>query len=277
MDYLEVNITNFSGFDPEIVIAQLADLGFESFTESGSGIQGFIREDMYREEPVNAYLQKMHAEQGLICSFQQIPAQNWNALWESAYEPVVIAGKCRVRAPFHDPVPGMEYEIMIEPRMSFGTAHHETTSLMLELLMLEELAGKRVLDMGCGTGVLAILAHKMKASGVIAIDNDDWAYSNALDNMEKNDAMAVRVIQGEAGAIPRTDFDLIIANINRNVLLRDIPVYAEFLKAQGTLLMSGFYEEDLDQIRMASEKAGLQYVSHKTDNRWVGAKFLKLA
>jgi ribosomal protein L11 methyltransferase len=171
----------------------------------------------------------------------------------------------------------MQYEIMIEPRMSFGTAHHETTSLMLELLLPEDVAGRRVLDMGCGTGVLAILAHKMKAAGVIAIDNDDWAYSNALDNMEKNDAMAVTVIKGEAGDIPWPAYDLIIANINRNVLLRDIPVYAGFLKEQGTLLMSGFYEEDLDQIRMASEQAGLQYVSHKADNRWVGAKFLKLS
>ena len=276
MDYIEVSITNFTGFDPEIVIAQLADLGFESFTESESGIGGFIREDMYQEATVNTYLQKLHAEHGLKCVIQKIPAQNWNAIWESAYEPVVISGKCRVRAPFHDPLPGMQYDIEIEPRMSFGTAHHETTSLMLELLMLEEVEGKRVLDMGCGTGVLAILAHKMYADEVVAIDNDDWAYSNSLDNIEKNDAGEVKVIQGEAAAIPGPEYDLIIANINRNVLLNDIPAYADFLKNDGILLMSGFYEEDLGQIKIASEKAGLRYVSHKSDNRWVGAKFMKL-
>ena len=276
MDYIEVSITNFTGFDPEIVIAQLADLGFESFTESESGIQGFISEDNYRENLVHDYLQKMHAEQGLNAAIQKIAAQNWNAIWESAYEPVVIAGKCRVRAPFHDPLPEMQFEIVIEPRMSFGTAHHETTSLMLELLMQQEVKGKRVLDMGCGTGVLAILAHKMQAAEVIAIDNDDWAYSNALDNMEKNDAGDVKVIQGEASSIPMPGYDVIIANINRNVLLNDIPVYADVLKNDGILLMSGFYEEDLGQIRTVSEKAGLGYVSHKSDNKWVGAKFMRL-
>jgi ribosomal protein L11 methyltransferase len=169
----------------------------------------------------------------------------------------------------------MAYEIVIEPRMSFGTAHHETTSLMLELLMQEEVKNKRVLDMGCGTGVLAILAHKMQAAEIVAIDFDEWAYSNALDNMEKNDALSVSVIQGMAGDIPGPGYDLIIANINRNVLLSDIPVYAGFINDHGALLMSGFYEQDLDQIRAASEKSGLRYVMHKSDNNWVGVKFVK--
>ena len=275
MNYLEVSIANFTGFDPEIVIAQLADLGFESFTETDSGIQGFIREDMYHEEPVIAYLQKVSDEHGLSYSFEKIAEQNWNAIWESAYEPVIIAGKCRVRAPFHPPLAGMAYEIMIEPRMSFGTAHHETTSLMLEYIMLEEVPGKRVLDMGCGTGVLAILAHKMQAASVVAIDNDEWAFANAVDNMEKNEAGAVKVIQGAGGDIPGPSYDLIIANINRNVLLGDIPLYSEVLNSNGTLLMSGFYEQDLEQIIAAAEKSGLHFVNHKTDNKWVGAKFIK--
>ncbi|MCX6306555.1 MAG: 50S ribosomal protein L11 methyltransferase [Bacteroidetes bacterium] len=275
MDYIEVSITHFTGFDPEIVIAELAELGFESFTESESGIQGFIREDTFQEGPVTGYLEQVSKEHGLRYSFQKIAAQNWNAIWESAYEPVTIAGKCMVRAPFHPPVAGMPYEIVIEPRMSFGTAHHETTSLMLELLMLEEVKGKRVLDMGCGTGVLAILAHKMGAAQVVAIDTDDWAYSNALDNMEKNDAMAVAVFQGDAGIIPMPPYDIIIANINRNVLLADIPVYAGFLNELGVLLMSGFYEQDLDQIRAVSVESGLHYVCHKSDNKWVGVKFAK--
>ncbi|MEI7726287.1 MAG: 50S ribosomal protein L11 methyltransferase [Bacteroidota bacterium] len=275
MDYIEVSITNFTGFDPEIVVAQLAELGFESFTESESGIQGFIREDLYQEDAIKDYLQQLHAEHGLNHSVLKIADQNWNAIWESAYEPVVIAGKCRVRAPFHDPRADMTYEIVIEPQMSFGTAHHETTSLMLELMMEEEVKNKRVLDMGCGTGVLAILAHKMQADQIVAIDFDEWAYSNALDNMEKNDALSVTVIQGMAGDIPGPGYDIIIANINRNVLLSDIPVYAGFLNDRGTLLMSGFYEVDLDQITAASENSGLHYVGHKSENNWVGVKFVK--
>lgn len=275
MDYIEVGITNFGSFDPEIAVAHLAEMGFESFTESESGIGAFIREDLYHETPVIDYLQQLQIDHGVKFSFQKIADQNWNEIWESEYQPVTIAGKCRVRAPFHEPIPDMPYEILIEPRMSFGTAHHETTSLMLEMLMLEDVKGKRALDMGCGTGVLAILAHKMGAARVVAIDTDDWAYSNALDNMMKNDALDVTVIQGGADIIPGPGYDLIIANINRNVLLNDIPVYAGFLDNHGTLLMSGFYEQDIDQIRAVSEKCGLQYAGHKTDNNWVGIKFVK--
>ncbi|MEI7664166.1 MAG: 50S ribosomal protein L11 methyltransferase, partial [Bacteroidota bacterium] len=218
MDYIEVNIANFRNFDPEIIVAQMSELGFESFTETDELLQGYIREDLYEEAVVEVYLDQLQAEHGITRSIQKIPAQNWNALWESAYEPVTIDGKCQVRAPFHTPLEGIQYDIVIEPKMSFGTAHHETTSLMLGLLMEEDLRGKRVLDMGCGTGVLAILAHKMMAGAVVAIDNDDWAYANALDNMNNNGAANVTVIQGEAGAIPMPAYDLIVANINRNVL-----------------------------------------------------------
>jgi ribosomal protein L11 methyltransferase len=275
MDYIEVNLTNFRDFDPEIAMAQLAGMGFESFTESESGIQGYIREDIYNEDEISEYLHQMHDKHRIVFELQKIVAQNWNAIWESEYEPVTIAGKCQVRAPFHTPLDEVQYDIVIEPKMSFGTAHHETTSLMVELLLTEDLKGKRVLDMGCGTGVLAILAYKMQAAQVVAIDNDDWAYANSVDNMEKNDAASVVVIQGEVSSIPLPEYDLIIANINRNVLLNDIPGYARFLKHNGILLMSGFYEQDLDQIRLVSDHAGLHYFSHKTNNHWVGAKFVK--
>ena len=146
---------------------------------------------------------------------------------------------------------------------------------MLEFMMAENLGGKRLLDMGCGTGVLAILAHKMQAAQVVAIDNDDWAYANAVENMISNNAGNVTVIQGEKEAIPDPEYDLIVANINRNVLLNDIPVYAGKLPVGGVLLMSGFYEQDLAQIRMSAELAGLTYVSHKSANQWTGAKFIK--
>ena len=275
MDYIEVNISNFQDFDPEIVLAHLAELGFESFSESECTLQGYIREELYKATAVEAYLQQIQADHGIRYTFQKIPAQNWNALWESAYEPVTVTGKCEVRAPFHVPAAGMQYNIVIEPKMSFGTAHHETTSLMLELMMLEDLKGKRVLDMGCGTGVLAILAYKMQAAQVVAIDNDDWAYANALENMRNNDAVEVNVIKGEVSAIPQQEYDLIAANINRNVLLNDIPEYSNRLKQHGILLISGFYEQDLNQIRVVAEQAGFHYVNHLSANRWVGAKFVK--
>jgi ribosomal protein L11 methyltransferase len=146
---------------------------------------------------------------------------------------------------------------------------------MLDLILSEDLTGKRVLDMGCGTGVLAILAYKMNAKQVVAIDNDGWAYANAMENMKKNSAGSVLVIQGEVSSIPLPDYDLITANINRNVLLHDIPAYARFLKQDGILLISGFYEQDLDQILLVSEQAGLYYANHKTNGNWVGAKFAK--
>ncbi|MEI6683255.1 MAG: 50S ribosomal protein L11 methyltransferase [Bacteroidota bacterium] len=275
MVYIEFNIRNFQDFDPEIIMAQLSELGFESFTETDDTLQGYIREDLYDADVVGAYLLQLHSDHAVTFDMQAIPAQNWNALWESAYDAVTIAGRCQVRAPFHQPRPGIAYDIVIEPRMSFGTAHHETTSLMLALLLDEHPEGSRVLDMGCGTGVLAILAYKMKAAQVVAIDNDDWAYANALDNMNSNDAGEVKVLQGDASMIPLPAYDLVLANINRNVLLNDIPVYAGYLNDHGTLLVSGFYEQDLEMIREVAVMSGLIYVSHKQANNWVGAKFVK--
>lgn len=275
MDYIEVSISNFGDFDPEIVMAEMAELGFESFSEAENAIQGFIREDIYQEDAIVDYLEKKHDETGITYTIQKIQAQNWNALWESGYEPVTVAGKCRIRAPFHAPLAGIQYEIVIEPKMSFGTGHHETTSLMLELLMMEDVEGKRVLDLGCGTGVLAILAYKMRASRVVAVDNDEWAYINACENIKKNDAGAINVIRGDVSAVPPPEYDLILANINRNVLLTDISTYARFLNPSGILLMSGFYIQDIDQIKAASVLAGLEYISHKEENQWAGTKFMK--
>jgi len=275
MDYFEVSLTAFGDLDPEIVMAQLAEIGFESFSETEDCLIGYIREEDYYDEIIQRYLKELNEDHGIKNETRKIEARNWNAEWESNYEPVLIAGKCLVYAPFHKADGSCPYEIMIEPRMSFGTAHHETTSLMLESLLSEQVEGKRVLDMGCGTGVLAILAYKMKAASVVAIDNDEWAYANSVDNMAKNEASAVEVLQGEASVIPGPGYDLIVANINRNVLLQDIPFYAAFLSSPGVLLLSGFYVEDLDQISAAAAQSGLIYHSFKSTNNWVAAKFIK--
>jgi ribosomal protein L11 methyltransferase len=275
MDYIEVSIFGKPEFDYEIIIAQLGEMGFESFSESDTGIAGYIQEVLYHESEVRKYLDELSISSDTRYSISKIVQQNWNKLWESAYEPVTVSGKVRVRAPFHDPDPAFPFEIVIEPKMSFGTAHHATTSLMLEMLLMEELEGCRVLDMGCGTGVLAILAALMKAGTVVAVDTDEWAYENAVENMQRNHIASVVVIQGDAAVIPKPDYDLIIANINRNVLLADLPVYTANLNQPGVLLMSGFYEEDLPLIHEVAVNNGLQLVGYRTENNWVGVKYIK--
>jgi ribosomal protein L11 methyltransferase len=275
MDYIELTITGYGDYDPEIIMAHLAELEFESFTEEAGTLKAYVAADRYDKDAAGDLVRELEKVAGIHHETRTIPAQNWNAAWESAYEPVVVAGRCRVRAPFHAPDPSMPYEIVIMPKMSFGTAHHETTALMLELMMEENLQGKRVLDMGCGTAVLAILAHLMQASDVVAVDTDEWAYENAIENTVANGAPGIRVIRGDASSIPVQSYDLVIANINRNVLLNDIPIYAGCLTPGGILFMSGFYEEDLAMIRSRAEQCGLHYSGHRTANNWTGVKFVK--
>ena len=275
MDYFKVGISNLKEGDSEILMACLSELGCESFLESNGELEGFIPFDLFNKPELISFLDKEMKDKGIVYTLELIGEQNWNAIWESQYEPVTIAGKCLVRAPFHQAVPGIKYDLIIEPRMSFGTAHHETTALMIEMLMEEEPEGRKVLDMGCGTGVLAILASEMGALSVDAIDVDDWAFENAQDNCRKNNAGVVTVIKGGRDAIPGSDYNVIIANINRNVLLEDIPAYAGRLAANGILLMSGFYVEDIPVIIEKALESGLNMVNHREQNRWVGIKFIK--
>lgn len=275
MDYIEVTVTGSGDPDAEVAIAILAEMGFESFSEVAGGFRAYIPADQFDETAVVPWLTTMQDQQGIKFQIDRIPARNWNEEWERAYDPVVVEEKCLVRAPFHKPVAGMLYDIVIEPKMSFGTAHHATTDLMIGLIMAEELTGKEVLDLGCGTGVLAILASKMGASKVIAIDNDEWAYQNACENVGKNGCQEITVIRGELSAAGKSEFDLIAANINRNVLLHEIPACATLLRTGGCLLMSGFYEEDVAQITKAATHAGLTYCLQKTTDRWTAIKFRK--
>ena len=269
MEYFEIRIHPASEEKQEILTSLLAEVNFESFVETEDELLAYIQAHNYVREKVKQLCNQFEVK----FTEKQIPDQNWNAEWEKNFEPVLIAEKCYIRAPFHAPRPDYPFEIIIEPKMSFGTAHHETTALMIEVMMQMDFMGKKVLDMGCGTGILAILAYKMGAAEVEAIDNDPWAYNNAMENMEKNHVTAMTVKMGDVDAAG-SGYDILLANINRNVLISHLPEYSKCIK-KGELLMSGFYEEDLAMIRQAAELNAFIFDRHITKNRWVAARFIK--
>lgn len=277
----------------EILIAELSEAGFDSFHEDEEALLAYIPETAFDKNVVHQLMQKYPELKEVSWSVNRMPEKNWNAIWESSYKPVMIAGRCYIRAPFHPaysirnsrfairethyqvPDPGSLIEIIIEPKMSFGTAHHETTSLMIEALLEEELTGKSVLDMGCGTGILAILASRMGAHNVIAIDVDERAVENAKENFAKNNTMDGIVIQGDDAAIPEERFDVILANINRNTLIEQMPSYADALGTGGILFLSGFYSEDLPAIEECAAGLNLGRTDVRKKNNWIVAKFVR--
>lgn len=277
MEYVEVKypVSPDNKELAEELMALLGDLGYESFVEDAEDLLSYI--PLTHFDPSSLSEANNWPENIDITKFtwQVIPEQNWNALWEENFQPVTIAGRCHIRAPFHSPLTNVEYEIIIEPKMSFGTAHHETTALMIEHLLDTDCRDKKVLDMGCGTGILAILASHRGSKDVTAIDNDEWAYNNTLENIERNNTPTINVYLGDASLLKDQSFSLILANINRNILLQDIPAYAECLDTEGLLFLSGFYIEDLVFIIQAAENSGLKYISHKELNKWVAANFKK--
>jgi ribosomal protein L11 methyltransferase len=277
MKYYEIKLT-FSTIFPwkEIFVSFLADLGCESFAdgETDEVLLAYIPENNYNELEIKALFEEYQSQTDIQYTIQEMEQQNWNAVWESNYEPVMIADRCFIRAPFHEPV-AAEYEIVIEPKMSFGTAHHETTSLMIEFLLEEELQNKSVLDMGAGTGILAILSHLRGANPITAIDNDEWAYLNNIENNARNNAASIQVVLGDASSLHDNEkYDVIIANINRNILMNDLPAYVNVLNENGVVFLSGFYvEEDLEMITCKCSELGLQFVGMKEKNGWCAAKF----
>ncbi|NVO02332.1 MAG: 50S ribosomal protein L11 methyltransferase [Bacteroidetes bacterium] len=276
MDYIELNCKIASEkMGSEILMAQLGEIGFESFMETNEGLLAYIPAKDFKEKSLNI-LQSSDCKELLqfTYEFHLVEDQNWNEVWESNYEAVVICDKCLVRAPFHPKMENIEYDIIIEPKMSFGTAHHETTSLMIEHLLETDLKNKSVLDMGCGTGVLAVLAALKGASNITAIDNDEWAYQNTVENVLKNQKEEIEVFEGDAELIKDKKFDVIIANINRNILLNDMEAYSLSLNKNGILFLSGFYETDLPIIKEKATSLGLNYANHLTKNYWVAAKFV---
>ncbi|MFC2111373.1 50S ribosomal protein L11 methyltransferase [Bacteroidota bacterium] len=258
----------------EILIAELADIGYESFVENDKGIKAYIVKDKFHEEDLKSLQITSLDGVAIDFTFKHIKDENWNAVWESNFEAVEISENCIVKAPFHDIEKKYKYEIIIEPKMSFGTAHHETTSQMMMILLEMDLTGKTVLDMGCGTSVLAILASKLNAKEIYAIDNDEWAYNNSVENIARNKIQNIKLELGDISDIENRKFDLIIANINRNILLSHISTYSKCLKEKGVLLMSGFYKNDMKIIKKESQLNGLKFDSMISKNNWTAAKFV---
>lgn len=257
----------------EILIAELGDVGFESFVETEDGLLAYINKEEWRENILDAIYILNSEEFEISYTFQDIEQVNWNEEWEKNFEAIEVDGRCTVRAPFHKE-PKTTYDIVIEPKMSFGTGHHETTHMMIQHLLQMEMSGKKTLDMGCGTAVLAILAEMRGAKPVDAIDIDNWCYLNSIENVERNNCKSISVFEGDASLLADKSYDVIIANINRNILLRDIPIYVKSLNEGGTLLLSGFYKEDLEQIKERCSEFSLKFDENLEKNHWVAAKFL---
>ncbi len=277
MEYIELSC-KLSPTEPwtDIFIAELAEAGFESFTEDEQGFKAYIPSCHYPAEMVKSIFESKRPLSPEKLSWQvvRIGGKNWNAVWESNFQPVVIDDRCHIRAPFHEAKDSIEYEIIIEPKMSFGTGHHETTSLVVKWLLETDLKGKSVLDMGCGTGILAILAAKMGADRVTAIDNYIYAWENTLENAERNH-VSMKVLHGDASLLGKESFDVVIANITRNVLLEDMPAYNKVLNKGGVIFLSGFLSFDKDAIFAAGNSLGLQYAGEKTLKDWVSLKLVK--
>ncbi|MCK9291077.1 MAG: 50S ribosomal protein L11 methyltransferase [Bacteroidales bacterium] len=260
----------------DLMISELLKLGYDSFMEEEPDIlKAYISTEQFQIDHIHRLLSNDLYRMVSFVQAEPLPDQNWNASWEASYEAVVINDRCRIRAPFHAKDPSFEFDLLIEPKMSFGTAHHETTAQMLQLLFDIPLAGKKILDMGCGTAVLAILARKLGASEVVAIDNDPWAYRNASENILLNEEPDIIVEEGDAALLKGRVFDVIIANINRQILLHDMGSYATALTEKGYLLLSGFYTEDLEMIQQKAAHYNLKYVRHESKNNWVAAMFVK--
>lgn len=284
MNYSELQL-RLSPDYTDILTAELAELGYESFVETDEGLNAYIIEPDFSEQAVQELIAKYAGQTAIAYEVNSLEKRNWNAEWERSYEPIEVGigpdASVRVRASFHpsdgsDGSGPFQYDIVIDPKMSFGTGHHETTAMMLEQQLGLDFVGKSVLDVGSGTGILAILAAKMGASNVLAFDIEEWAVENARENAELNDCPQVEVLMGTIADVdPNNQYAIILANINRNVLLAEIPTYTNLLTENGYLVVSGFYENDAADIDQKAAEAGLVMTNRLTKNQWTSLSFYK--
>ncbi len=258
----------------EILIAELGNAGFESFVETEEGVTAYIQKKDWFAAILDEIYVLQSKEFEISYKKETIKQVNWNSEWEKNFKPIQVDNFVSVRAPFHEN-PNLKYDIVIEPKMSFGTGHHETTYMMIQHLLDLDLENKKVLDMGCGTGILAILAELKGAKPIDAIDNDNWCYVNSKENVERNNCQEISVFEGDAAMLTNKNYEVIIANINRNILLNDMQTYTDCLSENGILLLSGFYKEDIPIIDEEVAKYGLKLDKTIERNNWVALKYLK--
>ncbi|WP_291588035.1 50S ribosomal protein L11 methyltransferase [Bacteroides sp.] len=261
----------------DVLAAVLGEAGFESFVEREGGLSAYIQQSLCNEETIkNALAEFPLPDTKITYSYAEAEDKNWNEEWEkNFFQPIVIGDRCVIHSTFHTDVPKAKYDIVINPQMAFGTGHHETTSLIIGELLDSELQGKSLLDMGCGTSILAILARMRGAAPCLAIDIDEWCVRNSIENIELNQVTDITVAQGDATALAnKGPFDIVIANINRNILLNDMKQYVACMHPGSELYMSGFYVDDIPVIREEAERNGLSFVHHKEKNRWAAVRLI---
>lgn len=280
MKYLEFAFTTHPCTETvnDVLAAVLGEVGFESFVESPSGVAAYIQQALCNEEAIQSAIHQFPLPDTTISyTFVEAEDKDWNEEWEKNYfQPLVIGNRCVIHSTFHTDVPTAAYDIVINPQMAFGTGHHETTSLIIEQLLDSELAGKPLLDMGCGTSILAILARMRGATPCTAIDIDEWCVRNSIENIALNGLTDITVEEGDATSLKgKGPFEVVIANINRNILLQDMKQYVACMLPGATLLMSGFYVEDIPAICQEAQRNGLHFVHHQEKNNWAVVKFIR--
>ena len=267
MKYIELSFSFSQNTDfADIVVAKLNEIEFESYVETQDGVDAYIQESLFNQEKLNEVIEDLQSLFQFEYTIKEIKQENWNQQWEENFNPVEINKDCFIRAHFHDKI-DCKYEIIITPKMSFGTGHHETTFLMMNEMFHIDFNNKKVLDMGCGTGILAILSKMLGSSITQAIDIDEWSYENSVENATLNNTEDINFSLGDVTAIKGT-FDVVLANINRNIILEDISKYIDSMNENSNLLLSGFLSEDVIIIRDKVESLGLSFVSHKNKNKW---------
>ena len=257
----------------EILVAELGEIGFESFVENDDDLIAYIQQTDWNENMLDDVFILNSEEFSISSEMEVIEQTNWNSEWEKNFNPIQVDDLVSIRAPFHEN-PNLKYDIVIEPKMSFGTGHHETTHMMIQHILETDFTNKKTLDMGCGTAILAILAEMKDAQPIDAIDIDNWCYLNSIENAERNNCKHISVYEGDASLLKGKKYDVIIANINRNILLNDMQQYVNCLNENGILFLSGFYTEDIPVISESCTAKGLTYVKQFERNNWVALKFI---